>query len=341
MSDEDVLLPDTTLPFGSGIIGICDVCRKRQAVIVLQKERFQLCVLDFLNKAWIGSKAPPGRPLPPYRSERIWFETEASPSGKAPAVVLSPTRAVRRPAVLVTPDIYGLTTLLLDGGVRFAREGFEVFLPDLGKYDALSPLDHLALRRELHFGGGVQIGSPRVRRLVALYRDALRALRSRTLVDPEKVALFGASYGGSLALALAGEETNIAALALAFPCPIRPAEYLRLLHVPVGFFAGESDPRARRARLQLEQHLAAEPAARFGSYPGMRHLFLARDLRPYDLPSAERAWSDILAFLRERLLPPPPRPPAPPVVHAAPPAKAPAAPAAPPPPVTAGASAPA
>ena len=77
MTDEDLLHHRPNSEFGSGVIGACDICGRRQAVIVLQKERYQLCVLDFLNKSWTGSTKKPGAPLPPYRSERIWFPTRA------------------------------------------------------------------------------------------------------------------------------------------------------------------------------------------------------------------------------------------------------------------------
>jgi hypothetical protein len=44
--------------------------------------------------------------------------------------------------------------------------------------------------------------------------------------------------------------------------------------------------------------------------PGAKHGFLSRDLSAYDLQQAERAWTQILAFLKQQLFPPPPKPPA-------------------------------
>ncbi|MCI4345517.1 MAG: dienelactone hydrolase family protein, partial [Thermoplasmata archaeon] len=245
MSDDDQMLTPAPGEFGSGVIGVCDICGRRQAVIVLAEERYKLCVLDFLNKSWIGSKAAPGRPLPPYRSERFDFPTEFSPSGKGSAIVLSPTREVRRPAVLVTPDVYGLTTTLLDAGIRMARAGFEVLLPDLTKVDGLSPADHLSLRTDLRLRGGIRLDSPRVLRLVALYSDALRFLRTRPLADPEKVALFGAFYGAALAIGLAGADRRTAAVAVASPVALRSPDYLRLVSAPVLLLGGERDRAAR------------------------------------------------------------------------------------------------
>lgn len=327
MTDQDLMLPDTTLPFGSGIVGVCDICGTRQAVVILAKERYQLCVLDFLNKSWTESKAVPGRPLPPYRSERCWFETGATATGTGQGVLLTPTKPVRHPAVLVTSDLYGLTTMVLDGGLRLARAGFEVFLPDVGKLDGRVPLDHLGLRLDVRFRGGVRMESARVRRLLGYYADALKFLRSRPMVDPKKLGVFGAEYGASLAVAVAGEERELAAVALATPRPVHPEAYLRLLNAPVLLLAGGHDRAGATARRQLA---AAQTAGAFdleiGEFARAGPLFLARDSSGYELVTAEEGWNRIISFFTARLMPPPPKPPAPPVTKAPaiPPAPAPA-----------------
>jgi dienelactone hydrolase len=320
MTDQDLLLTDPTLTFGSGVIGVCDICGQRQAVITLLKERYKLCVLDFLNKSWINSKTTPGNPLPLYRSERVWFDAPSMPSGKAQAIVLAPTKVTRHPAVLVVSDVYGLTTMVLDASLRFARAGYEVLMPDLPRVDAVSPADHLAMRVDVAFRGGVRVGSPRFRRLLEVYADSLRYLRGRPMVDPQKIAVFGASYGGTLAAAVAGGDRGLAAVALAFPAPLQPAEYLRLVNAPVFFLAGDRDPKAARARAQWEQVAPHRSTSiEFESIAGRGPLFLAREHRNYDLASAETSWTRILGFLQEKLLPPPPKPPAPPVMKSIPP----------------------
>ena len=222
MRDDDRMLNLTDAQFGSGIVGVCDICGARQAVIVLKKERFKLCVLDFLNKSWIKTDKKPGVPAPLYRSERVTFDTGATSSGKAQAIVLSPTKAVKHPVVLLTPDTYGITTTLLDAGIRFAREGYEVLIPDIVKTDGRGATLHIALRSSAQLRGGVAVNSPSVANVLRLYGDALNYLRSREMVDPTKAALFGTSYGASLALALAAQDTRLAAVALAYPMPVRP-----------------------------------------------------------------------------------------------------------------------
>ena len=315
MTDEDLLHDRPNPEFGSGIIGVCDVCGRRQAVIVLQKERFQLCVLDFLNKTWATSGRPPGAPLPPYRSERVWFPTRSDPEGRAPAVSLSPTKAVKHPVVLITPDVYGLTTSLLDGAIRFAREGFEVLLPDLGRMSGVGPSTHLSMRMGRRSTGGVRSDGKRIAPLVALYRDALAYAKTRELADPSKCAVFGLSYGGSLATIVATQEPSISAVALAYPVPVRPPSLLRALGAPTLVVTGANDAAARIFVEELRGATSGVPRPpEFLEAPGVGPQFLARDLPGYDLAAAEAAWTRILAFLRLQLLPPPPRPATPPVM---------------------------
>lgn len=330
MRDDDRMLDLRAPEFGSGVIGVCDICGERQAVIVLTKERFRLCVIDFLNKSWLKTERKPTSPAPVYRTERVVFETTAfgSPTS-APALAFSPTKVVRRPAVLVAPDTFGITTTVLDAAIRLAREGFEVLVPDVGKTDGLGPSFHLALRAGA-LGGGLPVRGAKTARLVRLYEDALRVLLGREMVDPGRAGVFGTSYGGSLALALAAESTQVRAAAVAYPIPLRPVEVARLVTAPTLVIGGARDRVARLAARQLREQL---PSGTFLEVAGVRHRFLARDLRAYDLVRAEEAWTEIVRFLKEKLVPPAPRPPVAPVKFPAaapppPPAVA-AAPAAP------------
>lgn len=336
MRDDDKLLDLPNAEFGSGVVGVCDICGTRQAIIVLQKERFKLCVNDFLNKTWAKSTNAPGAPLPLYRSERIWFPSKSVRGGSAPAIVLTPTKQVRHPAVLITPDVYGLTTTVLDAAIRFAREGFEVLLPDLTKTTGFGTSLLLALRGDVRFRGGVAIRSKRVARVLELYSDALDTLRARDMVDSARTALFGTSYGASLALALASQDPKLAAVALAYPVGTDPPDLGKLVTVPILCLTGDRDRLAQKARSQLDQaRMATRSTFEFVELPGVGHDFLSRDASRYDVATAEEGWKRILDFLRQQLLPPPPKPPALPT-KPAPPASA-----APPPLANPGTTAPA
>jgi len=321
--DNDRMLNLPEPEFGSGIIGVCDICGSRQAVIVLQKERFKLCVIDFLNKTWIKSDRKPGAPAPLYRSERVWFPTDAAPGRKAPAVALSPTKAVKRPGILIVPDSYGITTTLLDGAIRFALLGFEVVIPDFGKTEGFGASHHASLRSGALLRGGVNVESKKVAEILQLHSDALAYLRERELVDPAKTAVFGTSYGATLALVLAAQDNRLSAVVLAYPMPVRPRDLAKLVTAPLLFIGGSLDRSAARARLEFEEsRVGSAVPFEYVDLPRVGHHFLSRDLKAYDLGMAEEAWSRVGAFLKQQLLPPPPKPPA------APPAK-PAAPVAP------------
>jgi carboxymethylenebutenolidase len=338
--DNDRMLDLPQPEFGSGIIGVCDICGSRQAVIVLNKERFKLCVIDFLNKTWIKTDKKPGAPAPIYRSERVWYPTDAVPGGRAPAVALSPTKPVKRPAVLIVPDSYGVTTTLLDAAIRFASEGFEVLIPDYGKTDGFGTSHHTALHAGARLRGGVNLGSKKVGELIRLHGDALAFLRDRDMVDPVRSAVFGTSSGASLALGLAAKDTRLGAVVLAYPMPVRPEDLGKLVSAPLLFVGGAQDRAASRAREQLvKSHEGSKTPFEFLDLPGAHHHFLSRDLKAYDLGLAEQAWARIVAFLKQQLMPPPPKPPAPPAKPVASPpsgvASAVIAPAAPKPPAVA------
>jgi dienelactone hydrolase len=329
LTDADLLLPLSDLQYGSGIVGVCDVCGKRQAVIVLQKERFKLCVLDFLNKKWIGSKAIPSMPAPIYRSERVFFPTSAAKSERAPAVVLSPTKVAKHPAILVTPDVHGLTTALLDAAIRFAHQGFEVMLPDIGLSGLFGPPQWMATRSGLWARRGVPMRSAAVGKLLTLYEDALAYVRTRPMVDPDRSAVFGLSYGAAFAVGVAARDTKLAAVVLADPVPVDPPEWWKLLNAPVLTVSGGLDRTGAKAAAQLK---ANAPKGRLETFsPGRaRAGYLARDLSAYSVRPAEISWDRMGEFLAEQLLAPPPKPPTPPVTTSPPPmAPKPPAPAAP------------
>ncbi len=334
MRDDDRMM-DLPEEFGSGIVGVCDICGVRQAVIILRQERYKLCVLDFLNKTWLKSDKKPGAPAPLYRSERVWFPTDAATTGKAPAILLTPTKVVRHPVLLITPDVYGITTTLLDAAIRFARDGYEVMIPDVAKTDGIGAAHHVALRTGARIRGGIPMRSGRVVDLLHLYTDALAYLRGREMVDPAKSALFGASYGASLALMLASQDTKLTAVALAYPQPVAPPDLAKLVTAPIVFVGGSRDGVAKKSWEQIRS--SGRPASARAEHielAGVRHDFLARDLSAYAVGPAESAWTQVQSFLKQLLLPPPPKPPAPPGLKAAPPSPPPAG--APPPKAAAG-----
>ena len=206
--------------FGSGIIGVCDVCGTRQAVIILQKERFKLCVLDFLNKSWVTRRPSRAPRFPPYRSDRISFDTAVSKLGP---LLGDPPDADEDWCGTHGPDhsrcVRRYQTVLLDAAIRFAKDGCEVLIPEVkrrpgyrfsGSTSPLGPEPILA-------GGMSLSGSSRTRKLVLYFQDALNCLRSRPMADAGKTALFGIGFGARSRLGVAGEEQKLTAVVLVVP----------------------------------------------------------------------------------------------------------------------------
>ena len=319
MPDEDLLLDVPDPEFGSGVVGVCDICQKRQAVIILSKERFKLCVLDFQNKAWIRTPAKPAAPTPPFTTSRHYVPTRATRSGVVPAVVLSPVKAVKRPSVLVVPEVYGLTTQYIEAGVRLAHEGCEVILPDFAKAEGINLLEWGRMRSSRLLMGGVHISQSHRDRALRMLEDCRRFVQTRPMVIPERQAVLGISYGGAWALAFAAQTPGLSALALAYPQMIHPPSFLRSLSVPTLAIYGGEDSEAGAAASLLEDctaryHLPVD----FSVVPEVGHHFLNRDSPNYSLPEAELAWTRLIAFVKGYLFPPPKPPPKPPVVAAKP-----------------------
>jgi dienelactone hydrolase len=219
--------------------------------------------------------------------------------------------------VLIVPDVYGITTTLVEAAIRFAREGFEVLTPDLGKTDGIAAAPMLLARGTARFRGGVDTRSAEVTRLVRLLDDALDHLLSREMVDPSRTAVFGTSFGASVALAFAAQSPRLSAAVLAYPLPVRPAGLPGLITVPTLCITGSRDRVAARSTAQFRASTAS-PAPSVVEVAGARHHFLSRDLGGYELGPAEEAWQTIVVFLKGQLMPPPPPPPAPPIKPADP-----------------------
>ncbi len=309
MPDEDLLLRDVpNREFGAGVVGVCDICHKRQAVIILSKERYQLCVMDFLNKSWIKADEKPQAFTVPFTSTTDFISTPSVPGGILHAIRLRPTKIVKHPLVVVAPDPYGVTTQTIEAAVRFVREGYEVIFPDTGRIPGLSFAVEYGLTRGMRLWKGT-VWLPRARRerlLRLLDVCRLHALEDE-MVDPTKQALFGASYGGAYALAYAAETEGLRAVALAYPYCVSPIGRLASIKAPVHTVYGSGDTRAGQSGVLLQRSLprwGIEYTSKV--IPRAGHNFLGRDEKTYRVRSSELAWKDLLGFVRAQLEPPPP-----------------------------------
>lgn len=330
MTDEDLLLESEHDDFGAGVVGVCDICKVRQAVIVLQKEGFKLCVLDFLNKSWIKTAASPKGHLLPFKSTTEFVPCRAVPGGRVPVIVLSPSEELKRPSALVIPEVYGLTTQVLEAGVRLAHQGYEVAIPDFVRIHGVNFWTAAKLRASKILLDEVHISQSHRDRAFRILETTRKFLLSRPFVVPDRQVVVGLSYGGSLALGFAAQTPGLSGVALAYPYMIHPPSWIQTIHCPVFVVAGGADHKAGPSLLQLHQ-----AAHRYGVnvgtlvIPNAGHHFLSRAHRTYEPDQSEVAWARMMAFVNHCLRPPAPKAPVVPKPPASPPPAATAAKAAP------------
>jgi carboxymethylenebutenolidase len=198
------------------------------------------------------------------------------------------------PGVLVLQEWWGLVDHIRDVCDRFARAGFVALAPDLYRGETASEPD--AAGRLM-----MDLDLPRAARDL---EGAAAALLGETATAGGTVGVVGFCMGGQLALLAGTKSRRIGAVVDCYG--IHPSVQLDLagLAAPVlGIFAERDTfvPPAAARKLEAELR-AAGKRCDFTIFPGVDHAFL-NDTRPdvYDAAAAERAWSQILSFLRAEL----------------------------------------
>ncbi len=235
--------------------------------------------------------------------------------------------ATPRAAVVVVHEILGRDAHMLDVAGRFAKAGYVAAAPELLPADVrarLTPagvgaaMASLAgappdLRRDPARLAAFAATQPEERRPVlealarvsgpsahAAFARDLRALTpylaSRPEVDGARLGAVGFCFGGGLVGRLATIEPALRA-AVVFYGQNPPLEEVGNIRAAVlGLYGGE-DPGITSTVPDLERAMrAADKHFELHVYPGARHAFF-NDTRPnYHGPSAEDAWTRVLAF---------------------------------------------
>jgi carboxymethylenebutenolidase len=216
-------------------------------------------------------------------------------------------RDERLPAVVVVPDVRGLTEHYRDIARRFANESFFALAVDLYSREGTPELPDIesALRwmRQLDD-----------RRALKDLDGAVRLLGSRPEVRSRSIGITGFCMGGQYALMAACSVQNIAAcvsfygmLRYAEKAPIKPESALdmapRLSCPYLGLF-GEDDALIPRTDVKELESILRRAGKNFQTkvYPGAGHAFF-NDTRPemYRPEAAKDAWARALAFFRAHL----------------------------------------
>ena len=216
-------------------------------------------------------------------------------------------RDERLPAVIVIPDVRGLTEHYRDIARRFANESFFALAVDLYSREGTPELPDIesALRwmRQLDD-----------RRVLKDLDGAVRFLGSRPEVRARSIGITGFCMGGQYALMAACTVPNIAAcvsfygmLRYAEKTSIKPESALDMaarLNCPYLGLFGEDDALIPRTDVKELESILRRAGKNFQTkvYPGAGHAFF-NDTRPemYRPEAAKDAWTRALAFFRAHL----------------------------------------
>jgi len=216
-------------------------------------------------------------------------------------------RDEREPAVIIIPDVRGLSEHYRDIARRFANEGFFALAADLYSREGAPELPDM----ESAFRWMRQLNDGRV---LADIDSAVRFLGARPEVRLRSIGITGFCMGGQYALMAACSVPNLAAcvsfygmLRYAEKSEAKPQDALDLapqLSCPYLGLFGEDDALIPRSDIkQLEGILRrAEKKFQTKVYPGAGHAFF-NDQRPdaYRPEAAADAWTRALGFFRGHL----------------------------------------
>jgi carboxymethylenebutenolidase len=229
---------------------------------------------------------------------------------KVPTLVYVPAGPGRRPAVVLSPEAFGINTFTKEVSSKLAEAGYVVVVPDYYRGNGLKNREsYTEFTEVMHFIDNLDF--------VGATHDVMAAIDyARTLpeVQADKIVVWGYCTGATLALLAASLDRRLAASVLFFPSqptfpeitvsrPVQPIDMLWNVAAPMLVIYGDEDPIApaemiAAIRQRLEQwHVPHE----INIYPGAGHAFSAPvpPMRNHDADVV--SWADALEFLSRRL----------------------------------------
>ena len=218
-----------------------------------------------------------------------------------------PSREERLPAVLIIPDVHGLSDHYRDITRRFAGEGFFSMALDLYSREGAPKLGDLAAVQDW-------IRGLDDRRVLGDVDAAARFLRSRVEVRRLSVGVVGFCLGGQYALMSACDTADFSACVSFYGMlryaehnerkPESPLEMAPRLACPYLGFFGADDALIPKADVRELETILKSNGKRYQTktYAGAGHAFF-NDRRPdaYRTDAAADAWTRAIAFFREIL----------------------------------------
>ncbi len=200
------------------------------------------------------------------------------------------------PAIVVIQEWWGLNDHIRDIAQRFAKEGYVALAPDL-----YSRLDHQVTKDPNEAAKLMNALSSQ-----AALRDlnaATTCLAQQRAVDPGRIGVIGFCMGGTFALTLALQNSDIKA-AVPFYGKVPPVESFRYQLAPLLYHYGAQDTWVTKQEVEI----LTQGLRRYGKpgevvvYPEAGHAFF-NDTRPdaYRPREAAEAWQRTLRFLAQHL----------------------------------------
>jgi carboxymethylenebutenolidase len=205
--------------------------------------------------------------------------------------------SVKRPAIIVVQEWWGLNDHMKDVAKRYAQEGYLAIVPDL--YSRL--------------GNKVTTSPDEAGKLMGMLKqeDGLKDLQATVAylqtvpeVDAARIGVTGFCMGGSYALMLPCVNSSIKAAVPFYGQVPNPDTPLQKLACPVLYIYGEDDGWITKADVQrlataLKKY---NKAGEIKTYPGAPHAFF-NDTRKdvYKPAAAKDAWARTLAFFKKHL----------------------------------------
>ncbi len=221
------------------------------------------------------------------------------------ALAVDSTQQGRRPAVLVVHEWWGRNAFADDRAKALAKLGYAGFAVDLyGNHaQADNPTEASAFSSAI--GGNLPLMKGR-------FMAAIHAVKQQPEVDPERIAVIGFCFGGTVALSMVRQGVSLRAMAgfhtgLGGLAPIAHSP----ISVPVRLYTGGNDPfvPADQVESTVKEMRAAGADIEVVTYPNAKHAFTnpaaTQKGEKFNLPlqyneqAANDSWHQMSLFLAD------------------------------------------